>query len=122
MTGPGHALDEVAVDRGADAEGEEVGRLQIVANQLKDLGLHVHVAVGGHRHDPGDPLGAGQAQGLLHGRHDVGAAAAGLGLDKGQGLLFVLLAGRQGAAGRQDGLAAGKQDDIQKILGPADPG
>ena len=89
LSGVRHALNKVAVHRGPDAEGEEVGRAEVLADDVEDLPIGTDVAIGGHHEGARDARHPRQAQGAAHGAAQLGAAAAVLGTDEGQGLLCV---------------------------------
>ena len=67
-TRPGHTFDKMAVDGGADAEGEQVGLTQVLADKVEDLIFNVNVAISGHHDNAGGTGVRRQGQGALEGR------------------------------------------------------
>ena len=60
------ALGQVAIGRGANREGKEIRRIEVLADKFEDLGLNGHVTVG-EDHDRARNVGqdAGQCHGYV---------------------------------------------------------
>ena len=107
--GARHALDEAAVDRAADAEREQVGLVEVLADEAEGLRLDADVAVGddddGARHALAD---RGDGVRSLKAAHQLGAAAAPLLEDHVDALADVFLGGRSRALGAPHVVGAGE--------------
>jgi hypothetical protein len=92
---PRHPFDDVAVDGRPDAEGEHVGIAQVVPDEIEDLFLDGHVAVGGNDDGPGRMILFFQGQGPLQGGQQFRTSTAPLPIDELDGPCDVFLRGRK---------------------------
>src|SRR5262245_60852166 len=76
LADPGEAFDQVAVDRRADAEGEQIAMPKIAPHELEGLGFDVDVAVRYDRDGARDIFALGQGQGSLERGKKFGTTAA----------------------------------------------
>ena len=111
-----HAVEQVAVDAGADAEGEEARLAEALIDGGENLGLIADLAVGHEADDP-HALGVrGEVEGRLDALDHLRSAAALHGVDVGEALLDVLGRVRDGL-GRELGGAAREADDLEGVVG-----
>ena len=114
--GPRHPFDEVAVDARPDSEGKQVGVVEIVPDEIEDLFLNGHIAVGDDDQGPRVLFALFEGEGALQGRQYFRSAAAPLALKKSNGPPDIFRRGRQGLLGHQ-GRTPGEEQDVEPVRG-----
>ena len=113
-TGLCDSLDQVIVDRAADAEGEEAGGVHIAINQFEYFLFVGNVAVGDDDNAPGSVLMQGDAHGFFKSRHHGGSAAALCLVDQVYGAVYILAGGGQGLRRQGSGIIR-KQNQVESV-------
>ena len=83
FTDGGQSFDEVAIDGGADAEGEKIGLSEVLANEFEGIGLEADEAVCDDEQRAGTVALLRHGEGVFEGGDEFSAAATSLAIEEG---------------------------------------
>ena len=114
LAGARQAVDQEAVDRGTDAEREQVGAAELRAYQVEGFFLDRDVAIGDDNEGARAAQIAGHGQRAAQRWQQLGAAAAGLAVDEADRAGDVLLGGGQRLR-MQQRVATSERNDVEGV-------